>query len=250
MKHFYVVLAIISSLFLGSYSVYAQASISGDSLCGSTVETSCEFSDLEALVTGVMYFIIGLGIPLLVVIIAYRYVMAWFAAAQGQTGAYKEATKKAAQSILGLLILVGLFGGVLVVLLKYLGATEPVVKLLELISQGLIPHAYAQTLPTPIEDTNLYDFILKILRLIMRFFVYPLLIVIWVWTGFDFILAQGKPEALSKAKKLLVWATISTFVVVMIQAFLMAAQGTVNQILPGTATSRSVAPGGAYREEV
>jgi hypothetical protein len=81
---------------------------------------------------------------------------------------------------------------------------------------------------------------LKILALVIRFFIYPALIVIWVWTGFAFVLAQGKPDALSKAKKLLVWATISTFVVVMIQAFLFAAKGTVEEILPGSTTSINI----------
>lgn len=239
MKKIPVILALLTAcLFSFSYT-YAQTSISGDSLCGATAETACNFSHLQSLVKGVMFFIIGLGLPLLIVIIAYRFIMAWFAAAQGQTGAYKDATKKAGQSILGFMILVALFGGVLTVILKYLGATEPVIKLLELIASSIGQTAHAQDvplLPSPIEDTNLYDFILKILAMVMRFFVYPALIVIWVATGFSFVLAQGKPEALSKAKKLVIWATVSTFIVVMIQAFLFAAKGTVDQILPGSGT--------------
>ncbi len=243
MKHLAVILAIISAVFLGGVVVYAQTSIAGDALCGSTASTTCNFTHLGQMVKGLMFFVVGVGLPLLIAIIAYRFVMAWFAAANGQTGAYKEATKKAAQSVLGFIILIALFGGVLTVLLKFLGVTEPVTKLLELITQGLITTAHAQQtmLPTPIQDTNIYDFMLKILALVIRFFIYPALIVIWVWTGFAFVLAQGKPEALSKAKKLLVWATISTFVVVMIQAFLFAAKGTVEEILPGSTSGQASA---------
>lgn len=237
MKKVPVILALLTACLFSFSFVYAQTSISGDALCGSSTTTACNFTHLKSLVKGVMYFIIGLGLPLLIVIIAYRFIMAWFAAAQGQTGTYKEATKKAAQSILGFLILIALFGGVLTVALEYLGATDPVVKLLKLISSSLVETAHAQDvplLPSPIKDTNLYDFLLKILAMVMRFFIYPALIVMWVVTGFSFILAQGKPDALSKAKKLIIAATISTFVVVMIQAFLIAAKGTVEQILPGS----------------
>lgn len=243
MKKIPVILALLTSCLFSFSFVYAQTSISGDSLCGATAETACNFSHLKSLVTGVMYFIIGLGLPLLIVIVAYRFVVAWFAAAQGQSGVYKEATKKAGQAILGFIILILLFGGALIVVLEYLGATDPVVKLLKLISSsGLIETASAQEaplLPSPIGDTNLYDFILKLLSLVMRFFVYPALIVIWVATGFSFVLAQGKPEALSKAKKLLIWATVSTFIVVMIQAFLIAAKGTVEQVLPGSTNTQA-----------
>ncbi len=237
MKKVPVILALLTACLFSFSFVYAQTSISGDALCGSSTTTACNFTHLKSLVKGVMYFIIGLGLPLLIVIIAYRFIMAWFAAAQGQTGTYKEAIKKTAQSILGFLILIALFGGVLTVALEYLGATDPVVKLLKLISSSLVETAHAQDvplLPSPIKDTNLYDFLLKILAMVMRFFIYPALIVMWVVTGFSFILAQGKPDALSKAKKLIIAATISTFVVVMIQAFLIAAKGTVEQILPGS----------------
>ncbi len=243
MKKIPVIVALLTACLFGYSFIYAQGSISGDSLCGATAETACNLSHLKSIVSGVMGFIIGLGLPLLIVIIAYRFIMAWFAAAQGQTGAYKEATKKAGQAVLGFIILVMLFGGALLVVLEYLGATDPVLKLLKLISSsGLIETASAQEaplLPSPIGETDLYGFILKLLSLVMRFFVYPALIVIWVATGFSFVLAQGKPEALSKAKKLLMWATISTFIVVMIQAFLIAARGTVEQVLPGSTASQS-----------
>lgn len=217
--------------------VAAQTSISGDSLCGSDSTTACNFTHLKQLVKGVMFFIIGLGLPLLVVVVAYRMLMAWFQVQQGNANAYREALKKVGQSILGFLILILLFGGALTVLLTYLGATEPVMKLLKLIATAFVPVANAQEmLPSPVADTNLYDFVLKILSLIMRFFIYPGLIVMWVLTGFSFIFAQGKPDALTKAKKLLMWAFVSTFIVMFIQAFLMAARGTVEQILPGSTT--------------
>jgi hypothetical protein len=61
-----------------------------------------------------------------------------------------------------------------------------------------------------------------------------------VWTGFSFVFAQGKPEMLAKAKKWLMWAFVSTLVIFLLQGFLVAVQGTVMKILPGT--SSQVAP--------
>lgn len=66
----------------------------------------------------------------------------------------------------------------------------------------------------------------------MRFFIYPALIAMWVWTGFAFVMAQGAPDALNKAKKWLVGAFITSLVIFLLQAFLIAAQGSVQRILP------------------
>ena len=111
--------------------------------------------------------------------------------------------------------------------------------ILKLFSGGLIEHTYAQTtqLPSPTNYGNLYDFILGGLRLVMRFFIYPALVVIWVWTGFSFVLAQGAPDALLKAKKWLMWAFITTFVIVVLQGFLLALRTTALKIItsPGQA---------------
>ena len=88
----------------------------------------------------------------------------------------------------------------------------------------------------PVAFNDLMDVILAILRVVMRFFIYPGLIVMWVWTGFSFVLAQGAPEALTKAKRLLVWAIVSTLVIVMIQGFLVVVQGTLKKVFPASAT--------------
>ena len=70
----------------------------------------------------------------------------------------------------------------------------------------------------------------------MRFFIYPALVTIWVWTGFSFVLAQGNPEALNKTKKWLIYAFVTTFIVFILQAFLTAARGTVQKVLPASQT--------------
>ena len=233
----------------------AAASISGDTLCGSWNGTAivkrCGLPQIGTMMKSVLKLVIGLGLPLLVVFVVYRFIMAWFALQQGNAGAYKLALKQSGNAIIGFFFVVALFGGLLMVVLKYFGVKDQPLQLLKLFSDAFIPHAYAQTtqLPNFIGANNLYDLILSILRLVMMFFVYPALIVIWVWTGFAFVMAQGAPEALNKAKKWLMWAVVTTLVIFLLQAFLTAAKGTVEKVLPDltttttTTTNTGPAPG-------
>lgn len=228
---------------------HTYASISGGEVCGNTSE--CKIDDLKKISQGIFSLIISVGLPLLVVFIIYRFIMAWYALQQGNANAYKEAGKKATEAIIGFIIIVALFGGIFLAMLKYFGASDWTTTLLQKISiTEVIPHAYAQTppaapttscgfsgLPNPLGFCSLYDFILGALNVVMKFFLYPALIGIWVWSGFSYVLAQGAPEKLSKAHKLLLWAVISTLVVFMTQGFLNALRGSVNKILPTTTTT-------------
>jgi predicted membrane protein len=63
--------------------------------------------------------------------------------------------------------------------------------------------------------------------------IHPAVIGIWVISGFLYVAAQGAPEKLKKAHRLLLWAFISTLIVFTIQGFMVAIKGTVNTILPG-----------------
>ena len=93
-----------------------------------------------------------------------------------------------------------------------------------------------QLLPNFLSANSLYDFLLAVVRLFMRF-VYLALIVMWVWTGFAFVQAQGSPEGINKAKQWLWRAFVSTLVIFMLQTFLTALKGTVEKILPGSTTN-------------
>lgn len=245
----YTICTFLVTLFLvATYSitfVHAQSSIVGD--CGQTAaDPKCTVKDIGIITKNLLTFLIGLGLPLLVVIVFYRFVKAWFALQQGNANAYKEALNKSWDALLGFFLIVALFGGLMYVLLNYLGIKEGPLKILHMFSDAFILHAYAQSAGgNPFNLTganNLYDFILSILRLVMRFFIYPALIVIWVWTGFGFVMAQGNPDGLNKAKKWLLWAFATTFLIFLLQTFLIAAQGTVNKILQGTGTQTQTVP--------
>jgi hypothetical protein len=241
---FLSVLFFITILFGFSFEAYAQTT---DSIvkCGDLAP--CEIggnAGIGSIVKGALGIVITIGFPLLVIFIAYRFVTAWFSLQQGNANAYKDAIKKAGDAIVGFILIVVLMGGGLYTVLTFFGVKPEFLQILKLFSGGLIEHTYAQavqTLPPPTTQTNLYDFILSALRLVMRFFIYPALVVIWVWTGFSFVLAQGAPEALTKAKKWLMWAFITTFVIVVLQGFLLALRTTALKIIssPGQACTTS-----------
>lgn len=238
---------LVSFFFVFSASAFAQQGIAGDALCGGTATSSCKLSHVTVIISRVIELVVAIGLPILIVVIAYRFTMAWFAVQRGNANAYKEALYKSTQALIGFVVIISLFGGLFLGILKYFGVQSFPLQLLELFkststSFQLIPHAYAETamLPNPLKATSLYDVIMSIVRTAIVFFIYPALIIAWVWTGFAFVASQGNPEGLKKAKTYLLRAFITTLVIFMIQGFLMAVQGTVKKILGSRDTAKTV----------
>ncbi len=231
---------------------YAQAdgkSLSGDEICG-TAEKKCTITDLVTITKRVLTYVIALGIPVLMVFVVYRLVTAWFAEAQGKSGALKEARTAAWNAATGFFFIVALFGGLMLVVLQVFGVKDGPLQILKMFSEAFVTHAHAQTsLPNYLGATSLYEVVLSVLRLVMRFAVYPMMIAMWVWAGFAFVMAQGNPDGLNKAKKWLWTAFLVTLVVFMLQTLLIAAQGTVNRILPGQAAQSQQTEGAAPTTE-
>lgn len=447
-KHFLTILLASFFVVMVFSGTDVFASISGDDACGS-VGDKCGIDDFKKIFQGVFSLIISLGTPLLVIFVIYRFVMAWYALNQGNANAYKEATQKAGQAVLGFLVVVAIMGGLFLSILRFFGVQDSMLKLLKELTVVVVPHAYAAEpypkgacpskpegyscitdsgstgfcvdggyvgvcqnlvtssvvvpkgncgggrygtglsciaddgtngacfsdrcvkllgnpptpakttdfntytcpdgtkaekpalcpivcgeknvgasctdaygkagkcsynkeysnyfclsdgvvmcpegkmyvngntcvddkeawadttaatqrmnestagqinnqkssaqaptpaqpssqapvsgggsgLPNPVGVTSLYDFILAALALVMRFFIYPALIFMWVWSGFLYVWAQGAPEKLAKAHKLVLWAFVSTLIVFVTQGFLSALRGSVQKILPKT----------------
>lgn len=236
MKKHYLLSVLLASflVFLSVQGVEAQ-SISGDDLCGGLNQPKCGLVDLKNMIQKVLYAFVLIGGSALVVIIMVRLVNSWFAYRAGNANAIKEAGEKSFQGIIGFFIVFTVFSGLFVAMLSYLGTRPEFLKFLQLFSGLFVETAYAaddRLLDNPLGSSNIFDLILASLSLAMRFFIYPAIIVMWTWSGFQFIYAQGNPEGLKKAKSWIFWAFMITAAAFMLQGFLLALKGTALKIAP------------------
>lgn len=228
-------------------------SVSGDEVCGgiapkdsnNPAANECTAQDFKEIGKRLLVIFTMLGGAVLVIMIAVRLVMSWYAYRSGDAGAIKRAGEQAFNAAMGFLIIFAVFGGLYLALLNYLGTQDWAVQLFKLFSDVFVPHAYAAPVAAPSDSALLpnafgsnsaYDILLAGINLAMRFFVYPAIIVMWVWSGFQFVYARGNPEGLSKAKSWLFWAVIITVVAIMLQGFLIAFKNTANKVLGNTST--------------
>lgn len=153
MKRKYLLTALLASffIFVTFHGFDAHAAISGDEKCGkwdgTHIVNPCGINSLQVIFRGVMALIIGLGLPLLVVFVIFRFVRAWVALEQGNANAYKEAVQIAGQAILGFIVVTAVLGGVFLTILKYVGVKDSgdfnPLRLLQIISIVEVERAYA-----------------------------------------------------------------------------------------------------------
>ena len=209
-------------------------SISGDALCGGSVNTICKPSDLKTLFARL--------IPILVaaVTLVVFFYFVWFIleyliqGAKGNTRAFADAKQKLGNLIVTFVLAVLLLTGFFMVVLRGIGVKEDFLTLMKLFfSVSFIPHAYAAAseLPSALQQTSIYDIVLGLFSALLRFLVYPIIIFCWVLAGFKFVTAQGNPKEINSAKKWLTTVFIATILIFMAQGLMLGIRGTINNIL-------------------
>lgn len=218
-------------------------SISGDSLCGSTVATACKASDLKKLGKALVFLIATLGSVLLFVFVMIRVTRGVIAKFTGDASGLAQARNDSGNAIVGFIIALAAVS-ILLAGLKILGAKPETTQLLRLFSSTFIDPAYAQEqlLPNPLGSNSLYDIIIAGANLAMRFFVYPSIIAAWVASGFKFIYSQGNPEGLKTARNWLLISFIFTIVAFSLQGFILAFRATAEKILPTSSEQQTTTP--------
>ena len=228
---FFAVLTILLSVT----AVYG-AGLAGT--CGDLGQPACTLDGLGPVVQKGLQFI--LLISGLVIILAVVKTGISFAQADDKATALKEAKERLKRVVIGLILITiaasitgylallqlgGVGGNVLDIVSKFFGVK----------ASAFLPvtHAYAQEagkLPNPIPGaTNLYDFLALLLKLFIRWFVFPVLIFSWVFTGFKYVSAQGNPEKLTEAHKYLWYTLIGTVIIMLAEGFATAISGTISQ---------------------
>ena len=223
------------SLFLfGSVGLVSAAGLVGS--CGSgAIGTECHISDLGGVIKSGLFFMLGVSMLFLLAIIVYTGFR--FIVAKDKPGELKDARDRLVRVVIGVALLTAVVSvSVYTVLLSDLGVKSQFLEIFKIFNKTsslpsyLFQHAYADQLPNPLNVETPYELLLKIITLLVRWFVYPLIVFYWFFTGFLFVKAQGNPGELQKAKGYLLWTFIGTVVVLMAQGFAFAIRDTVNQI--------------------
>lgn len=86
-----------------------------------------------------------------------------------------------------------------------------------------------QKFENPLAFENITEFLKAFLDVVLMILT-PLIVLAIIYTGFLFVSAQGKPEALSKAKNAFFWTLVGALIVLSVYALVELIQGTVDQI--------------------
>jgi len=105
-------------------------------------------------------------------------------------------------------------------------ALAPISATLTLLAVAGVTHAQ---FTNPLGNITLYDFLLKILNSLI-YILFPVIIIMMVYTGFLFVAAQGNETKLQEAKRALVWTVIGALIVLGSKALALAIKATINSI--------------------
>lgn len=241
MKKHFLLNAIIACMVLfvsvhSTHAVTAPTFTTIDKICGDSINSpECTIGDFKTFFNGIILYGSVLILVVLTAYIIWRIV--WGAKqliVDGNAGAWAEAKKEAGSSIVGYIILIFLIGGGLFAITNFIGVAPWLTRILHLfISDSFVQNAYAadSLLPNALPGvTNVYDLVLTFVSLALRFIAYPVLLGLWVYTGFSYVLAQGNPEKIGKVHSWLLVATIATVSVFIVQGFLIVVTNTVKEI--------------------
>lgn len=89
--------------------------------------------------------------------------------------------------------------------------------------------AVAARLENPLGFDTLYDFLVAILDVVI-YIAFPALILFFVWIGFKFLMAQGDPKEIQKAREYFLWAIVGALLVLGARVLADAIRGTVDQL--------------------
>lgn len=89
--------------------------------------------------------------------------------------------------------------------------------------------AIGATLDNPLGFDTLYDFLVAILDVVI-YIAFPALILFFVWIGFKFLMAQGEPKEIQKAREYFLWALVGALLVLGARVLADAIRATVEEL--------------------
>lgn len=83
----------------------------------------------------------------------------------------------------------------------------------------------------PLKAKSLQELLVQILNAVI-FILFPIIVLMIVYTGFLFVAAQGNPTKLTEVRKALVWTVVGALVVLGSKALALAIEATVSSFTP------------------
>ncbi len=247
-----VTFATLCLLIFVPYTAHA-AVIAGDKVCGTytldaqgkVIIDRCVQEDISYMIDNIFGLVIRVSVYAvgLAILGAAAYVM--IAAFKGEdANALRVAKDRATRAVVMLIGFALLASGAYYAFLTYLGVNDAFLEVFRsLISVLPFDHAYATTTDSDLDylkepiiggygENGWEELLLNGVYLFIRWFVLPIMIGAWVTVGFMFVFAQGNPEMLTKAKKILLITFIGTVMIILANGFLTTVRQTADQITP------------------
>jgi Type IV secretion system pilin len=95
-----------------------------------------------------------------------------------------------------------------------------------IVASGMPLLLHAEAFSSPLKATDLRSFLVMILNSLI-YIVFPIIVLMIVYTGFLFVTAQGNESKLSEARRALLWTVVGGLVVLGSVALALAIEATV-----------------------
>ena len=208
--------------------IFAQSLVN----CGKTADVAqaCKFSDLIPLLKAAYLLfaqvatVLGFG-----TFVFYLIKLGW---SQDKAAAKAELKNKLLW-IISILTAIWVMPALFLALLKAVGTDERFIRPIEGIA--LVETTYAQNqnqvVPSPVDlGGGIAPFFFKLYDIFLRWFAFPAMIALWVYSAALLIFAQGMPEKLKQARGWLWFTFIITVILLFTRVFLEAVINSVKSI--------------------
>lgn len=236
----YVKALLIPFILALTFSSLYASGLAGTCGDGPDASTACNLTtNLSGVFKGALMFM--LQVSALVMVLAFVMVGLGYIQASDKAAQLQEAKRRLKNVVLGLLLLTVVASAAFVGVFKYIGVDAKVLDPLRILLQGhaLLPsilpfaHAYAadgDPLPNPLGVNNLMAFLVLLLKLVIQWIIFPILVAAWAFTGFKYVGAQGNPQKLADAHKYLWYTFIGTVIIMLAEGLATALSGTITQL--------------------
>lgn len=204
--------------------------------CGVTGKPDCTLSDMSVLfknTTRVAFEMVSVFVVAMIVYTGFKLMTGKNKAAE-----LTDSKERAWKVFTGMVIFFGGMGLTLMVL-RSIGINEEFLKMFNFffptaLLDAFSTHAYAadaNLLPNPLNLDNPLDFFARLLHLIIKWFVFPFIILSWLYSGFLYVKAQGNPTEIKDAHMWLLYTFSGTVIIMLAETLFAVLRGTITSII-------------------